>query len=616
MTRKLLALILIIGMFLGAGHVVNAAEDRSYHMSSFIVNAELDTYGNLSVEEQITYEFEGSFNGVYRTLRTAQSHGIDQIEVYVLSGNNFYALTQDDSEGENTFQLLQESDGIKIKAFSRSSNESKSFLIKYIVMGAATKYQDTGELYWKFMGTETDVDILDFTVNIKLPQDVPEGKLRAFAHGPLSGAVSLPDPSTVTLFVKKLLPHQFVEARILFPEVLIAQSDKVVSADAMERILDEEADWANEANAKRWRARLVIFLSALYAVIELFMILFLYFKYDKEFKTHFKGEYFRELPGKYSPAVLSVLWNFGGIHPKDITAVLMDLVRRRYLRLIAEQVEIKGFIKHKVETDYAFELNPDADPEQLTKQEKYLIDWLITTVGNGSRVTLNQIESSSKTVSGAKSFKEDYDAWTAYVREEAEEYGFFDKNAVKGQIYGVLTAVAGMVFGGYTAAVHGNIAGFVLLLITSLVLLVYALLIKKRSKYGAEQFKMWKAFRRFLLHFSTMDQAKLPAVVIWEHYLVYAISLGVAKEVVNQLKLVFREETFNNSSLTFMYYGAYRHHDGYFNTLNHITDTMVKTTESTYTQAMSKLSSSSGSKGGGFSGGGGGGGGGGGAGAF
>jgi uncharacterized membrane protein len=152
-------------------------------------------------------------------------------------------------------------------------------------------------------------------------------------------------------------------------------------------------------------------------------------------------------------------------------------------------------------------------------------------------------------------------------------------------------------------------------MVFSIILLIYSLLIRRRSKHGVEQFKMWKAFRKFLTHFSQIDKAELPAVILWEHYLVYAITLGVAKEVISQLKLVFRDEDFNNSGLTYMYYGHYRHNYSYFDTIDNVTKTMVKTTESVYTQAISKMSSSSGG-GGGFSGGGGGGGGGGGAGAF
>ena len=594
---------------------VYCADDRSYYMSSFNINAQLDSYGNMDVSEEITYEFDGSFRGVYRMLKTAGSDGIEAFEVYKTQDGKLKKFVQNDSEVENSYQLIDEGDGIRLKIFSTAENEKKTFAIKYKVINVASKYNDIGELYWKFMGEDTDVKIENFDLKIALPEGTDKEHIKIFGHGPLSGVSEIIDSRTVSLKVEKLLPHNFVEARVLFPASIIKDSKKVVDKDALAGIMSEEKGFADEANAKRTKARVAVGFSFVYALFELLMIVYLYFKYDKEYKAKFTGEYFRELPGNYSPAVLSVLWNFGKVKPRDITATIMDLVRRKYLKLNVEQREINGLLKHKVLNEYVFELNKEADLEALSSHEKYLIDWLISTIGDGKQVSLGEIEQSSKTLNGAESFKTDYDAWAEYVKIEAGELSFFDRNIIKGQIYGVIAAVVGMVYGGVTAALHGNIAGFILLLVSSFILLIYSLVIRRRSRYGVEQFKMWKAFRRFLMHFSQIDKAELPAVILWEHYLVYAITLGVAKEVIGQLKIVFREEDFKSAGLTYMYYGNYGHNYNYFDTIDHVTDTMVKTTESVYTQAMSKMASSSGG-GGGFSGGGGGGGGGGGAGAF
>lgn len=604
---------LIIFALLSTANVY-CADDRSYYMSSFNINAQLDSKGNMDVLEEIAYEFDGSFRGVYRTLKTEGSDGIDDFEVYKQQNGKLVEFQQNDSENENTYQLFDENDGIRLKIFSTSEDESKTFVIRYKVINAASKYSDIGELYWKFMGEDTDVRIENFGLKIMLPEGANRNQIRIFGHGPLSGISEIIDSRTVSLRIEKLLPHNFVEARVLFPANLINDSTKVVDKAALEGILEEEKGFADEANARRTRARAAVGFSFAYALFELLAIMFLYFKYDKEYKAQFNGEYFRELPGKYSPAVLSVLWNFGKVRPRDITATIMDLVRRKYLELNVLQREIRGLIKHKIENEYTFILKNDADFGALSEHEQYLLDWLITTIGDGKRVSLKEIEQSSKTLNGAETFKSDYDAWTEYVKIEAEKLSFFDRNAIKGQIFGVLLAVVGMIYGGLTAALHGNIAGLIVLLIVSFILLMYSLLIRRRSRYGVEQFKMWKAFRKFLQHFSRLDKAELPAVTLWEHYLVYAITLGVAKEVISQLKLVFRDEDFKNSNLTYLYFGHYGNH-GYFDAIDHVTSTMVKTTESVYTQSVSKMSSRSGG-GGGFSGGGGGGGGGGGAGAF
>jgi uncharacterized membrane protein len=596
--------------------VINAyCDDRSYYMSNFKINAQLDSMGNMDIIEEITYEFDGSFSGVYRTLKTADSDGIEAVEVYKKQLDMLSPFVQDNSERENTFQLIDEGDGIRLKIFSSAVNESTTFTLKYRVLNVAEKYNDIAEINWKFMGEDTEVKIENFELVIRIPEGADKEQIKVFGHGPLSGVSEIADSRTVVLRVDELPPRNFVEARVLFPPELIKGSKKVFNKDALAEIMSEEKGFADEANAIRAKARIVVRFSFVYVLFELLMIVYLYFKFDKEYKAKFKGDYFRELPGSYSPAVLAMLWNFGSVRPRDLTATLMDLVRRKYLELIVEKEEINGLFGNRAENGYLFRLNKEADLEALSPHEKYAIEWLIFKIGDGEQVSLEDIENSSKTREGAIDFRRDYDIWTGHVQSEADSYSFFDRNTVKGILFGVLTAVIGMVFGGYTAARHENILGFVILMLVSIILLIYSLTIRRRSKSGVEQFKMWKAFRKFLRHFSSLDKADLPAVTMWEHYLVYAITLGVAKEVISQLKLVFREEDFNNSHLTYLYYGRYGHRHNYFDTIDNVTNSMVKSTESVYRQAVSKTSSGSGG-GGGFSGGGGRGGGGGGAGAF
>ncbi|MGE5594125.1 MAG: DUF2207 family protein [Betaproteobacteria bacterium] len=71
--------------------------------------------------------------------------------------------------------------------------------------------------------------------------------------------------------------------------------------------------------------------------------------------------------------------------------------------------------------------------------------------------------------------------------------------------------------------------------------LIMSALIKRRSKRGQTEFAMWRAFRKFLLDFSSLHDAPVPSLRLWEHYLVYAVTLGVARQVIDQLKLVFPE---------------------------------------------------------------------------
>ena len=55
------------------------------------------------------------------------------------------------------------------------------------------------------------------------------------------------------------------------------------------------------------------------------------------------------------------------------------------------------------------------------------------------------------------------------------------------------------------------------------------------SREGALEFKRWQAFRRFISDFSLMREAPSILLHIWDRYLVYAVVLGVAEDLLNIL---------------------------------------------------------------------------------
>src|SRR5665811_1649313 len=73
---------------------------------------------------------------------------------------------------------------------------------------------------------------------------------------------------------------------------------------------------------------------------------------------------------------------------------------------------------------------------------------------------------------------------------------------------------------------------------TGFAVIVYGAILRKKTQTGVNEYTKWKAFKRFLLDFSNMKDYEIPSIVVWEHYLVYAISLGVADKVISKLKLV------------------------------------------------------------------------------
>ena len=104
--------------------------------------------------------------------------------------------------------------------------------------------------------------------------------------------------------------------------------------------------------------------------------------------------------------------------------------------------------------------------------------------------------------------------------------------------------------------------------------------------------------------FSLLDEKKIPDLLLWEKYLVYATVLGIAKDVIKQLKVRFpqlQDEEYLRRNYSFIYYSDHYNVNTSFEMaiFNAYTTKVAKT-------AASVMSSAAG-MGGGFSSGGGGG---------
>jgi uncharacterized membrane protein len=149
------------------------------------------------------------------------------------------------------------------------------------------------------------------------------------------------------------------------------------------------------------------------------------------------------------------------------------------------------------------------------------------------------------------------------------------------------------------------------LVFSGLLFMLMTVTIYRRSPKGEEDYVRWMAFKKFLLHFSEMKRHELPSLILWEHYMVYAVTLGVAKEVMNELQVVYPD--LKDGDYRFGY-GWYYYSAATGSSIDNLTSSFENLTTSinnSLNTALSNTSSGSGG-GGGFSGGGGGGGGGGG----
>lgn len=580
------------------------ADNSSLLVNMYRVNAELTGSGDMKVVESVDFTFGGSFNGVNKEILFPEGTTIESLAVN--EGGRDYKEVSSAVKGDSgVFRVEQKSDGDKLLwIYQPSSNMNRSFQISYIIKNAAKRYNDTGELYWKFIGNQNNTPIASVAINITLPSGSKRENIKLFAHGPLTGNSSILDDRNVNLSITNLPAGRYVEARVIFPISLIPGAQRIYKEDALSRILDEEAALADQANQEREQAREEVkspdfnntpnydnnqdynnvpnyqgrpnynnsssmdsagFILVVLIIGGIGLLVYLKSKYGRDPEPDFHEQYYRELPEDYGPAVMSVLY-YGNTSYKDVTATLMNLIRKRQLKLEASNIKKKRLFWAKEETDYIiYKLNNSIS--SLMEHEKYLMDWLLNDFGDGKSFSFSEIKDSNKTRRAAVEFRNKYNEWSSLVKQESQAFNFYEYSSV--------------------------------------------LSFKHRTQYGSNQYARWKAFKNFLQDFSNLKSAEPPSLVLWEHFLVYAISLGVAERVLQQLKIAIREEDFdyyynstNANMLTFLYFSQYNHYDGnIFDQFENITSYFEEITDSAMSIANSSNSSSSGD-GGGFSGGG------------
>jgi len=255
-------------------------------------------------------------------------------------------------------------------------------------------------------------------------------------------------------------------------------------------------------------------------------------------------KWYRELPATYSPAIVSVLYDYQQELHKDLAGVILYLCVNDYIDIVDNGNDVLFYDKNK-------------DESSLMYHEKYVLNYI-----------LNKID-----VFDNKKYQE-------YVSHDAQELGLIiDKKSSKykgmggmaiwGRLFEnvekyavILMPVIGFLGGffrgyllfkpltsisEYIASIGIGLLGvmvamFVYVLVVRIILVLFLIRPAAKEKVKSEfdyqrtekgnfDYKNWRAFKQFLDDFSIIDERDFNEIYLWEYYLAYATSLGSADQV-------------------------------------------------------------------------------------
>ncbi|MBM3696677.1 MAG: DUF2207 domain-containing protein, partial [Actinobacteria bacterium] len=550
---------------------------KEYSLPAADVEVVVEADGSLRVTEQITYSFSGSFSGGYREIPLRPGMSIDDIAVSEEAGRPYSpgAPTALGSSGRaGTFGVENLGGRMRVVWHYRAADERRTFTLTYRMLGLTVAYDDVADVYLKVWGDEWKVGLSHLTARVVLPSaDLAPGDVLVYGHpARVQGETTLgADGVSPALEARGVPARQWVEMRVVFPRRVLAATAGAAVADgsALEVIRSEEAAAAERAAASGRGVVPSLWLvggllagvpAALYAG---------YRRYGKEPRVDYDREYEQAPPSDLEPALVSALLSQGRVDEKAFTATLFDLIRRGVLTATPETVERKtwGGLRREQISDLVIGLAA-GDHGPLREHETRVMTVMRRVLEEGPQ-PLTQFRTRIR--ADAQVNAATYNGYRESVGRALTRGHLLDEAGLKAGTWmmaaGVVLAAGGWFLAPLLPWVSAaeNPAGalvtrFGFVAVGALALLAGAVtrsgraLWVRRTKEGALEAARWSAFRRYLADFSRLHEAPAISLKLWEQFLVYAIALGVAEDVLEAARL-YAPPTLEETSSLYWYSG-------------------------------------------------------------
>lgn len=358
-----------------------------------------------------------------------------------------------------------------------------------------------------------------------------------------------------------------VEVRIVTLENIFTSNSNIINENKLERILEEEAGWANEANEMRNKALreqeiekivlkiffVVLIIAAIIAEIIFVSKIVKYVKILRNIKVkkpEQELQYFREIPNEdATPAEAAFLYyfdkksDFNNNITKIVSAIILDLALKKAISF--EEGDKKIYINR----------NSNYNKSALKSDELSIYDLLCSVqkyVAKKSKIQDEEMQNVKIEMKDIENYAKKHDKEflakiegieknTKKIQEDAGNYdrkedAKSDNWSVKSTIYFIFAVVFMMML------------ILIIPLLIAIPCLVCGIITNKIAKKtrmltqkGLNEQEKWKGLKRYMEDFSLLNEREVPDLILWEKYLVYATAFGIADKVLKQLKIRYPE---------------------------------------------------------------------------
>lgn len=474
---------------------------RTMEILDFGATLQVQPDGGLRVLESIQVRFNGSWNGIYRTVpveyRNPQGFSY---RLFLDIGS-----VTDEAGRELETEVSRDGGYRKIKIWVPGARDTtRTIHLSYTIPNALRFFDEHDELYWNVTGTEWDVPIQAASALVQLPEGATGLRATAFtgAYGSTGQDAN----------VEKLEDGFYFETtrNLKFREgltIVVGWEPGVV----------ERPGFVERA----WLFLLANWLFFIPILTSLLMWrIWRHWGKDPELRS-ISPQY--HPPEGMTPAEVGTLVD-NRPDTRDITATLIHLAVRGFVRI--EEIESKALFGLVKDTDYRLvRLREEPDWGEIRPHERELLEGLFGLTGHKDRVLVSELKNEFyKTLGRIKD--QIFQSLTAtgfYLHRPDKVLGAF---VAIGAVALALSIPAFQILGKifYVSPLSAGLAG----VLSALPILGFGLFMPARTRRGTRRLEQILGFQEFLDRVeSDRFRRMITSPEMFEEFLPYAMALGV-----------------------------------------------------------------------------------------
>jgi uncharacterized membrane protein len=366
-----------------------------FSIESTDINAQLHKDGQVDVKETHTYEFEGEFNGITRTLIPKENTTI----------HNFQA-------SENGENLKVKKEGNLYKVYRGGSDETVTVDITYTVNQGVERFEDVAQFYYPFFDDSNEATYENMRITVVPPK--PTDVKAAYGYDEAYDTVETIDEGTVVFNLGEVSSEEKGDIRVAYDASLFSEAPLTAEKPMLDNILAEKEKMDAEVAAKmeakeQWGGYAPVIVGGLLLIAVGLIVQAIRRKRltGIEIERQLSGN--GRFPDTEMSLPATLLFTGGNLKASAIIASLLELVRKGNIKKISDE----EFELLSRDTDF--------------KHETRLIEWLFDEIADDTTFHVNDLESYVKEKKNHEKYQTSFSAWKEAVRREVKQYDLTEK---------------------------------------------------------------------------------------------------------------------------------------------------------------------------------------------